>query len=415
MYKFRKKYNNIFKHITRKEFTIITGARQTGKTTILKQIYLKLKAENENVWLLSFENSDILTRINENPENLFQFIIRPKNPLHAEEYKPFYVLIDEIQYAKNPTNFLKYLYDTYVPNLKIIATGSSAFYMDEKFNDSLAGRKKIFTLSTLDFEEFLIFKKYPELAKELNILQSNNEYISLRNNELQQLFDEYMTYGGYPAVVLLNSVEDKKDMLKEIKDSYIKKDIYDSKVENQDVFYKLLIILASQTGNMLNKNELSKVLRSHIKTIDKYLYVLQKCFHIDLLKPFYGNLKKEITKMPKIYFNDLGLRNILLNNFTEINLRKDKGELLENYVYRRLKEKFENEEIKFWRTVDQKEVDFIISDSNSKLKAYEVKFNSFKIKHSKYKKFTEIYPNADLRFVTYIHNNENNIIQILKL
>ncbi len=416
MYKFRKKYKSIFEHVKRKEFTIITGARQTGKTTILKQIYSELRLNNENVWLLSFENNEILTNINKEPENLFKYILRPKNPIDNDDHKPSYVLIDEIQYANNPTNFLKYLYDTYAPNLKIVATGSSAFYIDTKFKDSLVGRKKIFTLSTLNFEEFLIFNDFNDLAKELLLLQSNAEYLSLKRNELQQLFDVFITYGGYPAVVLLDDVKEKKDMLKEIKDSYIKRDIYDSRIENQDTFYKLLVILASQTGSMLNRNELSKTLQSHLKTIDKYLYVLQKSFHISLLKPYYNNYKKEITKMPKVFFNDLGLRNILLNNFSEVALRKDKGELLENYVFLRLNELFEDDEIRFWRTLDQKEIDFVISCSNSEVKAFEVKFNSLKIKKSKYKKFGEIYPNANLQFVTYYNNSEdNNIGQVLKL
>jgi len=416
MYQFRTKYSDISKHVTRKEFTIITGARQTGKTTILKQLYSKLKNENENVWLLSFENLEILEKINQNPESIFQYIRRPENPINRNEQKPFYVLIDEIQYANNPTNFLKYLYDTYSPNLKLIVTGSSAFYMDTKFKDSLVGRKKIFTLSTLNFEEFLIFKNHQELANELIILQSNPKYLSLRNAEIRQLFDEYLTYGGYPAVVLLNNITDKVDMLKEIKDSYIKRDIYDSKIENQDVFYNLLIILSFQTGNLLNRHELSKILKIHIKTVDKYLYVLQKSFHITLLKPFHKNYKKEIVKMPKVFFNDLGLRNILLNNFSEIHLRKDKGELLENYVFLRLEEKFDDESIRFWRTIDQKEVDFIVSNINFETQAYEVKFNSLKIQYSKYQKFKEIYPNTKLQFITYINDkSKTGAIQVLNL
>ena len=416
MYKEREIYQDIESHVFRKEFTIITGARQTGKTTILKQLFIKLKEKEQDVWFINFENQDILTKINESPENLFQFTSRPKNTLlETEQDEPIYILIDEIQYAKNPTNFLKYLYDTYSPNLKIVATGSSAFYIDEKFKDSLIGRKRIFNLRTLNFDEFLTFKNSAALIKELNIIRDRHEYLSIRHKELMQLFEEYITYGGYPAVVLSENNKEKILMLKEIKNSYIKKDILDSKVENTETFYKLMYILSSQTGSLLNKNKISKILNSHIKTIEKYIYVLQKSFHIDLLKPFYKNLSKEITKMPKTYFNDMGLRNILINNFSEIKLRTDKGELFENYVYIRLTELYEQENIRFWRTTDQNEVDFIILEPNSKIKAYEVKYNPKTIKYSKYNKFNQKYKNARLEFVSYLQTNNDKTTHIFKL
>ena len=415
MYKERAIFQDIENHIQHKEFTIITGARQTGKTTILKQLYTKLSKKKQDVWFINLEKQDILSKINESPENLFQFTSRPKNPLLESEHKPIYVLIDEIQYAKNPTNFLKYLYDTYSPNIKIIATGSSAFYIDKKFKDSLVGRKRIFNLRTINFDEFLIFKNSAGLIKELNIIRSRQEYLSTRHRELMQLFEEYITYGGYPAVVLSVNNKEKILMLKEIKNSYIKKDIHDSKVENPETLYKLMYILASQTGSLLNKNKLSKILNSHIKTIEKYIYVLQKSFHIDLLKPFYKNLSKEITKMPKTYFNDIGLRNILINNFSEIKLRTDKGELFENYVYIRLKELYEQDNIRFWRTTDKNEVDFIILEPNFKIKAYEVKYNPKSIKYSKYNKFNTIYKNAGLEFISYMQVEKQNTTHIFKI
>jgi len=415
MDKFRKKYSEIVKHLKRKEFSIITGARQTGKTTLLKQLYSELKQRNEEVWFLSFESSDILEQINISPENLFKFVQRPDNPLYSKASDVSFILIDEIQYAKDPTNFLKYLYDTYAPNLKIIATGSSAFYIDSKFKDSLVGRKKIFTLSTLDFEEFLIFKEREELVQELELLRSDRKYLSLKYQEIEQLFDEYLIFGGYPAVVLIDDLAEKKEMLAEIKDSYIQKDIFESKVENKDIFYKLMIVLASQTGSLLNKNELSKSLRMHLSTVERYIFVMQKSFHISLIKPFYGNLKKEITKMPKVYFNDTGLRNILISNFIDVEYRSDKGELLENYVYTRLNEKFKEYEVKFWRTADQKEVDFVISSSVTGMEAFEVKFSSLNIKLSKYKKFQELYPDIGLKFITYNDSSEPKIIQAIRL
>ena len=127
MTKPRNIYPEIVNHLKIKEFTIITGARQAGKATLLMQLFKHLQKEGKNVWLISFDREDVLRKIDENPENIFQFAHRPENPLFKKQAAPFYFLIDEVQYASNPSNFLKLLYDTYSPNQKIIATGSSSF------------------------------------------------------------------------------------------------------------------------------------------------------------------------------------------------------------------------------------------------------------------------------------------------
>ena len=156
MYIERKIYTKIKKHLDRKEYTIITGARQTGKTTLITSLFKELKSGSDDVFYLTLENSDVLRDINETPENIFKYALRPADPLTQDtENKRVVLFIDEIQYADKPSHFLKYLYDKYLGNLKIIATGSSAFYLDSSFEDSLAGRKRIFILKTLSFEEFL--------------------------------------------------------------------------------------------------------------------------------------------------------------------------------------------------------------------------------------------------------------------
>ncbi|MBS3777143.1 MAG: DUF4143 domain-containing protein [Bacteroidales bacterium] len=172
-------------------------------------------------------------------------------------------------------------------------------------------------------------------------------------------------------------------------------------------FYNLMKILAGQTGNLVNKNELSKTLRIHLSTIENYLSTLEKCFYISLVKPFHRNLRKEIVKMPKVYFNDLGLRNALLNRFSGIEEREDTGVLLENYVYQRLVQIYPQEDIKFWRTADGNEVDFVVSSDYKSGKAYEVKTSSIEYKPTKYKKFTENYPNINLSIIAYNSRNKN--------
>jgi len=296
-----------------------------------------------------------------------------------------------------PVVCLKLLYDEYADRVKIVATGSSAFYIDKDFKDSLAGRKRIFQMPTLDFDEFLDFKDKPELLDDLSSMQKGEKQKSVYENMFWALLDEYLNYGGYPAVVLENDFEGKKELLKEIRDSYIKRDILESAVNDEEKLYRLLMVLASQSGNLMNVNELSNTLRINNSTVENYLYVLQKCFHISLVRPFYNNLRKELVKMPKIYLNDLGLRNILINYFAPIEQRADKGMLLENYAFRKLLEKHDPEQVRFWRTADGNEVDFVVETSFQKGYAVEVKFQEKETKLSKYKVFAAAYPDFPLK------------------
>ena len=387
----RKKHAIILKHIPKKEFTILMGARQIGKSTLLKQLYEDLSQKREVVYFLNLDRKDVLEELNQNPENLFKFC-----PLQQD--KKIIVFIDEIQYLDNATSFLKLLFDEYSDKLKIVATGSSAFYIDKQFNDSLVGRKKIFQMGTLDFEEFLMFKGRNDLVEELLRLKAKQKTKSVLENLLWGYMDEFMNYGGYPAVVLEDNLDDKMELLKEIRDSYIKRDVLESGVSDEGKFYRMLMLLASQSGGLLNVNEISNTLKITNATVENYLYILQKCFHITLVKPFYNNIRKELTKMPKVYINDLGLRNVLINYFSPIEQRADKGEVLENLAFRLLSDRYDQDQIKYWRTADGNEVDFVIETSYLKGFAVEVKFSEQQLKQSKYNKFTQNYPDFPLEF-----------------
>lgn len=387
----RKKLLIIANHLSKKEFTVLIGARQIGKSTLLKQFHEDLKKQNKPTYFLNLDRKDILDELNQNPENLFKFC-----PLQQGER--IVVFIDEIQYLDNATNFIKLLFDEYSSQLKIVATGSSAFYIDRQFKDSLVGRKKIFQMGTLDFEEFLLFKGRTDLVSELKSLQNKKKSKSIKENLLWTYMDEFVNYGGYPAVVLENNIDQKIELLKEIRDSFIKRDILESGITDETKFYRMLLLLASQSGNLLNVNEISNTLRITNATVENYLYVLQKCFHITLVKPFYNNLRKELTKMPKVYINDLGLRNVLVNHFSPIEQRADKGVVLENLCCRLLLERYDADQVKYWRTADGNEVDFVVETQYLKGFAVEVKFNEQDSKISKYKKFISNYPDFPLEF-----------------
>ena len=320
-----------------------------------------------------------------------------------------------MQYAANPSNFLKYLYDTYENKVKIIATGSSAFYINRDFKDSLAGRKKIFELYTLSFEEFLIFKGHEKLISDLHELRKKPTYISLNKHLLQALFEEYLTFGGYPQVVLQKSNEDKKELLQELVNSYMRKDVLESNLKDELKFFQLTRILAAQSGDLVNQHNLGDHLKLSGGAIDNYLYLLRKCFHIHLLPPKHGNVIKEIVKMPKVYFNDLGMRNILLKQFDNLEERLDKGHLIENYVYTRLRDLKGLDSLYFWRTADGNEVDFIIEKDMDKGIAYEVKYSESQYKISKYKKFTNAYPGYELSLITQNIHEESKAIELIRL
>jgi len=376
-------------HLGKKEFTILTGARQTGKSTLLRQLEIYCKEENIPTVFLNLENKNLLSELNKSPLNLLAFLpVANKRKI---------VFIDEIQYLDDPSNFLKLLYDEHVETVKIIATGSSAFYVDKKFKDSLAGRKRLFHLYTCSFDEYLKLRNKEELYDELIRVQENSSAKSIHIELLQQEWNSYMVYGGYPAVIKEPDRKEKIACLKDIRDSFVKRDMLESGVQNEDAFYTLFRMIAGQTGNIMNISELSVSLKIKHETVNNYLYILQKCFHIAFIRPFFNNLKKELTKMPKAYFLDTGLRNCLINNFEWPVFRLDKGELWENMYFRLLAEKYDMNDISFWRTTEGNEVDFVLSHLEQPY-AVEVKFNQNAIKESKYKQFQNIYPDIPLQF-----------------
>ncbi len=386
----RTLFQNLQSHLVKKEFSIITGARQTGKSTLLRQLEAYCKDAGIPVIFLNLENKTILAELNENPLNLLKFVPEPT--------RRTVTLVDEIQYLDDPSNFLKLLYDEHSEQIKVVATGSSAFYIDNQFKDSLAGRKKIFHLYTCSFDEYLDLSGKSHLKEEKEHILKNGDFKSTLIDYLRVEWESYMIYGGFPAIVTEPDKQEKINRLKEIRDSFIKRDILESGVVNETAFYNLFRILAGQTGCMINVNELSSTLRIKNETVDNFLNVLQKCIHIALIKPFYRNLRKELVKMPKLFLLDTGLRNCLLNNFQPLTVRTDKGELWENTIFRIIADKIGLDAIQYWRTTNGNEVDFVISESGGS-KAFEAKFDSKQVKVNKYKLFRQAYPEIPLQFM----------------
>ena len=385
-------FKDLKSHISKKHITLLIGARQVGKTTLLKQLQKDVQQSGQNTHYITLEDPQYLELLNEHPDKLFD-IIPP-----VRDDKKMILFIDVIQYLKDPSNFLKYHFDKHQAMLKMVVTGSSAFYVNEKFKDSLAGRKRIFTLPTLTFPEFLQFQSREELIQYVN----SGSLPLLHQTELDRKLNEYLIYGGYPDVVIEPQLDEKQAVLKELSDSYVKKDALEAKLRYPDIYLKLLKLIAGQPG-LFNANEVGNDLKIDRVTVEAYLQVMRRSFHVSLVTPFSRNATKELRKMPKLYLNDLGLRNYFVNDFSPIATRKDKGDLLENYAFRLFLDHYSLDDIKFWRTQKGQEVDFVIAEE----KAYEIKFDRSGYDPSKYQYFKKKYPGIPL---TPIH--KKNILEL---
>ena len=386
----RKLFNDLVSFMPQKELAIVTGARQTGKSTLLRQLEQYCIQKGSPTLFLNLENKAILSELDISPLNILRYL--------PDTSERVIVLIDEVQYLADPTNFLKLVYDEHASRVKIIASGSSAFYLDKKFKDSMAGRKRIFQLPTCSFEEYLEIGRKSTVLDEIRRLARDPQAKSIRLENLWLEWEQYITYGGYPAVITENNTKDKILRLREIRDSFVKRDLLESGVSNEIAFFQLFKVLANQTGNLVNTNELSTLLRIKNETVKNYLSVLQKCFHITLIRPFYSNLRKELVKMPKVYLMDNGMRNCLLDDFKSLNERTDRGDLWENAFLRILVERFDTDFIRFWRTTGGNEVDFIVLGASQE-QAFEVKYNYAQIRARKYDLFKKSYPQIPLKFV----------------
>lgn len=376
----------------------MVGARQVGKTTLLRQVREFLKAEKQPVFFLSLEDRQTLVLLNENPKNLFQLIPA------ATPGERMVVLIDEIQYLDNPSNFLKFHYDTAEDRIKFVVTGSSHFYIDQKFEDSMAGRKRIFELPVLGLEEVLLFRGLDELVPFVGAGQIPLLY----KDEIMRHFYDYLIYGGYPEVVLAASHSERKEILRELRNSYAKKDAEEAGLQHPELYLKLMKVAADQIGDLFNINALASELSADNKTLKNYLWVMQKSFHVHCTPPFHKRVASELRKMPKLFYADLGLRNSLLNNFSPIGEREDRGKLLENYVYLRLKQSAGEEMVKYWRTQNRQEVDFVVQRDNGTSAAYEVKWREESFRPSKYAFFREAYPEIPLNCISTANAFELN-------
>jgi len=362
----RKLLSDLNSHLSQKEITFIIGPRQAGKTTLM--LLLKDYLDKKGAKTL-FVNLDI--------ESDKQFFTSQSNLIQKIKLEigsqRGYVFIDEIQRKEDAGIFLKGIYDMRLP-YKFIVSGSGSVELKERIHESLVGRKRIFELSTLSFDEFVNFKTNNKYENKLR------EFFSVDKEKTIYLLKEYLNFGGYPRVVLEELLEEKKRIMDEIYQSYLERDIsYLLRIKKTEEFTNLVRISASQIGNLFNASEISRTLGISQKTVKDYFWYLQKTFIINRVTPYFKNIRKEITKSPVFYFYDLGLRNYAAGTFGNMVNPQEMGMAFENFVFNMMRAKFLNTSTKihFWRTKDGAEVDFII-DSGREQFPVEVKYRDLR-------------------------------------
>lgn len=349
-----------------RKIVILLGARQVGKTTLLKSLF-----DSDSILWLNGDELDV--------QNLFE-------TLSAQRFKVYLgtkkiVVIDEAQRISNIGLRLKVLADS-LPDLQIFATGSSSFDLANNVNEPLTGRKRELHLFPLSFEELV---NHSDLLTE------------------KRMIPHRLVFGSYPEVV--TSQGNEIEVLKELSQSYLYKDILTfEKIRRSDRLVKLLQALAWQIGSQVSYNELAQTCSMDAKTVEHYINILEQAFIVFRLGTFSRNLRNELKNSRKVYFYDNGIRNAIIANFSPIENRNDAGALWENYVIsERIKKlsydgNFTNSW--FWRTKEQQEVDYI-EEKDGNFCAYEFKWSDISAKKARLPlTFSRSYPEASFSVIS---------------
>jgi uncharacterized protein len=347
---------------------ILYGPRRAGKTTLLKSYLdscgLRYRLET---------GDDVRIR------NLFGSGDLKQIVSFAEGFE--LVAIDEAQQIPDIGMGLKILVD-HLPALRIIATGSSSFDLAGAIGEPLTGRKRTLTLFPIS---------------QMELKQKFNSY------DLHQRLEEYLVYGSYPETVMADERKEKIELLEELVGSYLLKDVLAmDRIRSSRTLLDLLKLIAFQVGSEVSLNELATQVKLDVKTVSRYLDILEKAFVIVRLGGFSRNLRNEVTSKAKYYFLDNGIRNAIIGQYNLLDSRNDIGALWENFIVaERLKKRsytgiYGN--IYFWRTYDGKEIDYV-EERDGGLFGFECKW-AMKKKDKPPKKWLESYPGATFELVT---------------
>ncbi len=358
-----------------KQVLVLLGARQVGKTTLLKRLFPKA------VYLLVDEHS-IKSTLETYSISAYKQIIGDAKQ----------IILDEVHLLSNPGRAIKIIYDQ-LDDIKIIVTGSSALHIKNKTGESLAGRKIEYYLYPLTFNEYL--QQLSIETKNNNstlrrILDGNLDSVAKLFNQ-RAILNSILINGLYPNTVGMTK---KSIYLKNLASSVVFKDIMElNLIDNRFKAGELLKLLAYQIGNLISYSEIGRRIGLSTKTVQKYIEIFEQSFIIYRLYPYFNNKRSEVGKSPKIYFWDLGLRNAVIDNFDSLSVRSDSGALFENFIINEVKKTISYEDlnykVNYWRLKSGAEVDLVLSNHKD-LVGCEIKLTKGKVKES----FKSRYPNA---------------------
>lgn len=333
----RSLFSSLIDELENQKIMILLGARQVGKTYLMQELENHLLNEEKKSKFFNLELPEDSRFFAQDELELYKNLVKDCD----------YLFIDEFHYLKNATKLFKAIYDDRKNKIKIIASGSSALEIHSHLKESLAGRKKEFLISPLNFTELQAAKKN---------------------------FDWHIVFGGYPGLLHEKQSIKQNQYLKDIVKTYVMKDIK-ALIDEENItsFNAMLYYLASNQGQVISVNSMAKEFRLNNATVERYLEILSQTYILHRLNSFSSNLSNELKKSKKYYFYDTGIRNSLINNFEALKSRKDKGSLYEQYVCNFLLQNSPaNSELRFWRTRNDDEIDFVYL-KNQKPYIFEVK------------------------------------------
>lgn len=362
----------IEKWLWKEKILILKWARQVWKTTILKEIKSKLDLDWEKCVFLyadDISNENIFSSLDD-----FIYFLELKHNFKSEKY--IYIFIDEFQYIKNAWLFLKNVFDRYSKKLQIIVSWSYSLEIT-KSTEFLTWRNIEFYIDRVSFKEFFHYKTNLNIDLSISNFVELEKFYNFMKNDLNRYFIEYLSFWWYPEIVKTSNESDKIEILSSIYKNYVEKDIiHFLKIENIQAFNNLIKILSSQVWNLVNQSELSNTLWISRNTTIKYLDILRWTFIFNYISPYYTNIRKELNKMPKVFWEDLWIINYLLWKNFSLKNDIDLWAIVENFVYKKLKSINKYNNLYFYQTISKREIDFVLEDFEKNIYVYEVKYRN---------------------------------------